>query len=96
MTRGQVVRDRLLVAAGLVVAGAARRGALVGPVPARAAVPAGRALRPDRGRVQPVPWIFASMFVLLVTTLLGAVLTRRPVRTWLRPDLGAPPAPATT
>ena len=29
-------------------------------------------------------WIFATMFVLLFTVLLAAVLTRRPVQTWWR------------
>ena len=96
MTRGQVVRDRLLVSAGLVSLGRLGvtlwSGLYLPGLLARQAEHFG----PIGVVFSLFSWIFASMFVLLVATLLGAVLTRRPVRTWLRPDPAAPPAPATT
>jgi uncharacterized BrkB/YihY/UPF0761 family membrane protein len=85
MTAGQVVRDRLLVAAGLVSLG--RLGVTLWSsfyLPATL----------SRQSVQFGPigvvfglftWIFLSMLVLLVMTLLGSVLTGRPASTWLRP-----------
>jgi membrane protein len=90
LTFGQVARERLLVAASLVSLGRlgvtlwsglylpgllSRQSEQFGPI----------------GVVFSLfSWIFASALVLLVATLLGAVLTSRPPRTWLRPV----PAPA--
>ena len=84
MTMGRVARDRLLVAAALVTIGRlgvtlwsglylpgllSRQSEHFGPI----------------GVVFSLfSWIFATMFVLLFTVLLAAVLTRRPVQTWWR------------
>jgi uncharacterized BrkB/YihY/UPF0761 family membrane protein len=93
MTLGQVARDRLLVAAALVSLG--RLGVTIW-----SAVYLPGLLSRQAEHFGPIgvvfslfSWIFASMFVLLLATQLGAVLTRRPVRTWLRPDPAAPAAP---
>ncbi len=85
LTAGQVARERLLVAAGLVSLG--RLG-----VGAWSAVYLPATLSRQSEQYGPIgvvfglfTWIFASLLVLLVMTLLGAVLTRRPVATWLHP-----------
>ena len=95
MTLHQVARDRLLVAAGLVSVG--RLG-----VSLWSALALPGLLSRQSEHYGPIgvvfsifTWLFASNFVLLGATLLAAVLTRRPVRTWLRPDpLGPAAAPA--
>jgi uncharacterized BrkB/YihY/UPF0761 family membrane protein len=85
LTAGQVARDRLVVAAGLVSLG--RLG-----VGLWSAVYLPNSLSRQSEQYGPIgvvfglfTWIFASLLVLLVMTLLAAVLTRRPVATWLRP-----------
>ncbi len=90
MTAGQVARDRLLVAAGLVSLG--RLG-----VTLWSAFYLPGLLSRQSEHYGPIgvvfslfTWIFATMLVLLLATLLGAVLTRRPARSWLRPA----PSPA--
>jgi uncharacterized BrkB/YihY/UPF0761 family membrane protein len=84
MTTGQVVRDRLLVAAGLVSLGRLGvtlwSGLYLPGLLTRQAEHFG----PIGVVFSLFSWIFASMFVLLFATLLAAVLTRRPVQTWMR------------
>jgi membrane protein len=85
LTAGQVARERLVVAAGLVSLGRLGLGVW-------SAVYLPNSLARQSEQYGPIgvvfglfTWIFASLLVLLVTTLLGAVLTSRPVATWLRP-----------
>ncbi len=84
LTAGQVARQRLLVAAGLVSLGRLGVG-----IWSAVFLPNSLARQAEQyGSIGVVfglfTWILASVLVLLVMTLLAAVLTRRPVATWLR------------
>jgi membrane protein len=97
LTFGAVARERLVVAAALVSLG--RLGVTLW---SGLYLPGLLSRQADQfGPIGVVfslfSWIFASALVLLVATLLAAVLTSRPPRTWLSPAAPVPPvAPATS